>query len=138
MGLADTRESQEQRPGAVATVLIVEDNDTNLKLARDLLRIGGFDTIEASTGAQGVEITRREHPDVVIMDIQLPDFDGWEALRRIRSDPATSDQVVVAVTAYAVAGDEPRFLSGGFDGYLTKPIDVRTFSASIRAYCRGS
>ncbi|HMC39695.1 MAG TPA: response regulator [Acidimicrobiales bacterium] len=135
MGSAGTRQDETATPGA--TVLIVEDNDTNLKLARDLLRIGGFATLEATTAEQGVELTQRDHPDVVVMDIQLPDFDGWEALRRIREDPLTQDQVVVAVTAYAVAGDEPRFLSGGFDGYLTKPIDVRTFSTSIRSFCRG-
>jgi two-component system cell cycle response regulator DivK len=124
-------------PAAPATVLIVEDNETNLKLARDLLKVGGFETLEASTGHEGVALTRTAHPDVVIMDIQLPDFDGWEALRQIRDDPETTNQVVVAVTAFAVAGEEPRFLDGGFDGYLTKPIDVRTFSESIRAFCRG-
>jgi two-component system cell cycle response regulator DivK len=118
------------------TVLIVEDNEKNMKLAGDLLRIGGFETIEANNGSEGVQKARAHHPDVVIMDIQLPDFDGWEALRRLRSDPSTSDLVVVAVTAYAVEGDEPRFLDGGFDGYLTKPIDVRTFSQSVGSFCR--
>ena len=131
-------EMQHESPSQTReTVLIVEDNETNLRLASDLLRIGGFETMAASTGGEGVHLSRETHPDVVVMDIQLPDFDGWEALRRIRSDPATKDLVVVAVTAYAVAGDEPRFLSGGFDGYLTKPIDVRTFSDSIRAFCQG-
>jgi two-component system cell cycle response regulator DivK len=120
------------------TVLIVEDNDRNLKLARELLRIGGFETLEATTGGEAVEMAKRHRPDVIVMDVQLPDFDGWEALRRIRADSDTADQVVVAVTAYAVAGDEPRFLEGGFDGYLTKPIDVRTFSRSIEAFCRRS
>ena len=120
---------------APKTVLIVEDNDKNLKLARDLLRIGGFQTLEAVRGEDGVTLAREHHPDVVIMDIQLPDFDGWEALRRLREDPGTADLVVVAVTAYAVAGDEPRFLDGGFDGYMAKPIDVRSFSGTVRAFC---
>jgi two-component system cell cycle response regulator DivK len=120
---------------APKTVLIVEDNDKNLKLARDLLQIGGFKTLEAVRGEEGVTLARQHRPDVVIMDIQLPDFDGWEALRRIREDPGTADLVVVAVTAYAVAGDEPRFLDGGFDGYMAKPIDVRSFSHTVRAFC---
>lgn len=117
------------------TVLIVEDNDKNLKLVRDLLRLHGLRTVEAVTGTDGVQLARTELPDVVIMDIQLPDFDGWEALRRIREDPSTRDLVVVAVTAYAVAGDGPRFLSGGFDGYLTKPIDVRSFPETVLGFC---
>lgn len=120
---------------APKTALIVEDNEKNLKLARDLLRIGGFKTLEAARGEQGVTLARQHQPDVIIMDIQLPDFDGWEALRRIREDPGTADLVVVAVTAYAVAGDEPRFLDGGFDGYMAKPIDVRSFSRTVRAFC---
>ena len=118
------------------TVLIVEDNDLNLKLARDLLQADGFHTLEAQGGAEGVTLARDHHPDVVIMDIQLPDIDGWEALRRLRQDPATEDLVVVAVTAYATTGAPARFLDGGFDGYLSKPIDVRTFSAAIRGFCR--
>jgi two-component system cell cycle response regulator DivK len=70
------------------------------------------------------------------MDIQLPDFDGWEALKQIRDDPRTAGLVVVAVTAYAVDGDEPRFLAGGFDGYLAKPIDVRSFSDTVMTFSK--
>lgn len=117
------------------TVLIVEDNEKNLKLARDLLRIGGFAVIEATAGRQGVELARSRRPHLVIMDIQLPDIDGWEALRMIRGDPAAKDLVVVAVTAYAASGEQDRFLEGGFDGYMTKPINVRTFSRTIGAFC---
>ena len=122
-------------PAGSATVLIIEDNDKNLKLVRDLLQLHGLQTVEAVTGGDGVELARTTHPDVVIMDIQLPDFDGWEALRRLRQDPITSDLVVLAVTAYAVAGDGPRFISGGFDGYLTKPIDVRSFPQTVLGFC---
>jgi two-component system cell cycle response regulator DivK len=117
------------------TVLIVEDNEMNLKLARDLLQLAGFTTLEAVKGADGVDLARTFHPDVVVMDVQLPDFDGWEALRRLREDPETADLVVLAVTAYATAGDEERFLNSGFDGYVAKPIDVRTFSKTVRGYC---
>jgi two-component system cell cycle response regulator DivK len=121
---------------APRTVLIVEDNDKNLKLARDLLQYGGFRTFEAELAADGVDLARSIHPDVVIMDIQLPDFDGWEALRRLRSDPETADLVVVAVTAYGGASGEHRFVNGGFDGYLPKPIDARTFSQTVAGFCR--
>ena len=121
---------------AALTVLIVEDNEKNMKLARDLLRVGGFSTVEATAGEEGVSRAREHRPDLVLMDIQLPDFDGWEALRRLREDPTTADLVVVAVTAYATAGDEARFLAGGFDAYLPKPIDARTFSDTIRGLCQ--
>ena len=121
---------------APRTVLIVEDNDKNLKLARDLLQYGGFHTFEAELAAEGVDIARSVHPDVVIMDIQLPDFDGWEALRRLRNDPETADLVVVAVSAYGGTSGETRFVDGGFDGYLPKPIDARTFSDTVAGFCR--
>jgi two-component system cell cycle response regulator DivK len=120
------------------TVLIVEDNEMNLKLARELLRIDGFSTIEAVNGTDGVALARARHPDVVVMDVQLPDLDGWGALRQLRDDPETTDLVVVAVTAFATAGDEARFLAGGFDGYLPKPIEAGSFARTIREfYARG-
>ena len=119
------------------TVLIVEDNEMNLKLARDLLQFGGFRTIEAMRATDGVDLAKQHHPDVVIMDIQLPDFDGWEALRRLREDPATADLVVLAVTAFAISGDRERFLAAGFDGYVAKPLDVKTFSNVVRRHCKG-
>jgi two-component system cell cycle response regulator DivK len=120
---------------AARTVLIVEDNEMNLKLVRDLLQLDGFVTLEAVRGADGVDLAKEHHPDVVIMDVQLPDFDGWEALRQLREDPATADLVVLAVTAYATAGDDDRFLESGFDGYMAKPIDVATFSNTVRWFC---
>lgn len=121
---------------APRTVLIVEDNDKNLKLVRDLLQYGGFRTFEADHAADGVDLARSVLPDVIIMDIQLPDFDGWEALRRLRSDPETAGLVVLAVTAYGGSTGESRFVDGGFDGYLPKPIDARTFSATVAGFCR--
>ena len=117
------------------TVLIVEDNEMNLKLARDLLQIAGFRTLEAMRGADGVDLAKLHHPDVVIMDIQLPDFDGWEALRKLRQDPSTADLVILAVTAFAMAGDKERFLDAGFDGYVAKPLDVTTFSNLVWHFC---
>jgi two-component system cell cycle response regulator DivK len=127
-----------QATAEAKTVLIVEDNEMNLKLARDLLQLDGFRTLEAMRGAEGVDLAKTHHPDVVIMDIQLPDFDGWEALRRLREDPATADLVVLAVTAFAISGDKERFLAAGFDGYVAKPLDVATFSNLVRRFCEGS
>ena len=124
-----------QATAEARTVLIVEDNEMNLKLARDLLQIGGFHTLEATRATDGIDLAKLHHPDVVVMDIQLPDFDGWEALRRLRADPSTADLVVLAVTAFAISGDKERFLAGGFDGYVAKPLDVATFSNLVRHFC---
>lgn len=116
-------------------VLIVEDNEKNLKLARDLLRVKGYDTVEAIDGGGGIAAAAQFHPALVLMDIQLPDMDGWAALQALRADPRTADIPVVAVTAFAMEGDRERFLAGGFDGYITKPIDIRLFPSQIAAYC---
>ena len=116
-------------------VLIVEDNEKNLKLARDLLRVKGYRTVEAVDGGAGIALAAQHRPAIVLMDIQLPDMDGWEALHQLRSDPRTADIPVVAVTAFAMEGDRERFLNGGFDGYITKPIDVRLFPSQVGAFC---
>ena len=118
-----------------ARVLIVEDNERNLKLTRDMLEHDGFETIVARDGASGLELAR-SNPDVVLLDIDLPDIDGREVLRRLRADPVTAGLPVVAVTAYAMEGDREDFLSAGFDDYITKPISVRTFSDQVRRHCR--
>jgi two-component system cell cycle response regulator DivK len=80
-------------------------------------------------------LAAQHHPALVLMDIQLPDMDGWEALQQLRADPRTADIPVVAVTAFAMEGDRERFLQGGFDGYITKPIDVRLFPSQVATYC---
>jgi two-component system cell cycle response regulator DivK len=118
-------------------ILIVEDNQRNLKLARDLLRHAGFWTVEAGTAGEGVDLVRERRPDLVLMDIQLPDSDGVSALRSIRADPAIAATPVVAVTAFAMKGDRERFLAAGFDGYLSKPIDVKDFAAQVRDHLAG-
>jgi len=106
------------------TVLIVEDNEKSMKLFRDVLEVKGYRTLEATTGARAVELATRHLPDVVLMDVQLPDVDGVEALRRIRTDARTASLPVVAVTAQAMDGDRDRFLRAGFDAYLSKPVDI--------------
>jgi two-component system cell cycle response regulator DivK len=116
-------------------VLVVEDNDKNLKLVRDLLQLHGYETLEAMTAGEGLVLALEHHPDLVLMDIQLPDMDGREALKRLRADHQTASIPVVAVTAFAMSDDREEFLAAGFDGYMSKPIDVRQFADQIAAYC---
>ena len=119
-------------------VLIVEDNDKNMKLARDILQFHGFTTVEATTGEDGVALTREKRPTIVLMDIQLPGIDGVTALERIRQEPSTARIPVVAMTASVMKEDRERFDKAGFDGFITKPIDVRAFPAQVRdAIARG-
>jgi two-component system, cell cycle response regulator DivK len=120
---------------AGALILIVEDNDKNLKLARDLLQHDGFRTLEAETAAAAIALAEQHVPDLILMDIQLPDMDGVTALGRLREMGTTTSIPVVALTAFAMAGDRERLLAAGFDGYLAKPIDIHNFSDSVRQYC---
>ncbi len=115
-----------------ALILIVEDNEKNMKLARDILQYHGFQTVEATTGEDGVTLAHEKDPALVLMDIQLPGIDGVTALERIRRDAATSRIPVVAMTASVMKEDRERFEKAGFDGFITKPIDVRAFPGQIR------
>ncbi len=115
-------------------ILIVEDNPRNLKLARDVLQFNGFRTLEAVTAEQGLALAAEHRPDLILMDIQLPGMDGVTALGRLREDPATAGIQIIALTAFAMKDDRARFLGAGFDGYLTKPIDVRQFPEQVRHY----
>jgi two-component system cell cycle response regulator DivK len=105
-------------------ILVVEDNQTSMKLFRDVLQAKGYRTLEATTGEDAVEVARRLDPALVLMDVQLPGIDGVEALARLRADERSSAIPVVAVTAQAMGGDRRRFLDVGFDGYLSKPVDI--------------
>jgi two-component system cell cycle response regulator DivK len=116
-------------------ILIVEDNDKNLKLARDVLQYRGFRTLEAVTAADGIAQAVEHQPDLVLMDIQLPDADGISALHRLRTEPATRTIPVVALTASVMEADRERLSAAGFDGYLAKPIDVKTFPDQVQHYC---
>jgi two-component system, cell cycle response regulator DivK len=115
-------------------ILVVEDNERNLKLVRDVLQFAGYQVISARSGEQGVTLARQEMPDLVLMDLQLPAMDGAEALRVLRDDPRTRPIPVVAVTAFAMKDDRERALHAGFDGYLEKPINVRVFPALVRGF----
>jgi len=115
-------------------ILIVEDNEKNLKLARDVLKFHGFRTIEAPDGETGVRLAGEQLPQLILMDIQLPGIDGIETLRRIRSVDATKGIPAVALTASVMSGDRERFDQAGFDGFISKPIDVKAFPSQVRGY----
>ena len=117
-----------------ARVLVVEDNDRNRKLVRAVLEHAGYEVVEAATGEQGVTTAVQDSPDLVLMDVQLPGIDGHEALRLLRDEPATHHLPVVAVTAFAMPGDEARALEEGFDGYIKKPVNVRSLVEQVRAH----
>ena len=113
-------------------ILIVEDNEKNLKLVRDVLRHTGYQTIEAGTGEDGIRLAKERGPALVLMDIQLPGIDGITALGQLRADPATRAIPVIAVTASAMTQDRKKIMAAGFDGYQTKPIRVREFMDVVR------
>ena len=112
-------------------ILVVEDNPLNLKLVRDVLTASGYDVVEAQTGEDGVNLAADCAPDLVLMDLQLPGIDGYEALRLIRGDPRIAEVPVVAVTAFAMREDRERTARAGFDGYLSKPISVRDLPSQV-------
>lgn len=118
-------------------ILVVEDNERNLKLVRDVLQFAGFDVVEARSGEQGVALARECFPDLVLMDIQLPHMDGAEALNQLRDSPETRRVPVVALTAFAMREDREQALRAGFDGYLEKPISVRDLPEQVRHFLDG-
>ena len=115
-------------------ILVVEDNERNLKLVRDVLQFAGYEVLSARSGEQGVALARERVPDLVLMDLQLPAMNGAEALRILRADPLTREIPVVAVTAFAMKDDRERALDAGFDSYLEKPINVRAFPELVRGF----
>jgi CheY-like chemotaxis protein len=116
-------------------ILIVEDNEKNMKLFRDVLNAQGYETVEATTAEAGLQLAAARAPALVLMDVQLPDLDGVGALARLRADARTSSTPVLAVTAQAMQGDRERFVAAGFDGYLPKPVDVLELLAAVETYC---
>ena len=122
-------------PGA--QILVVEDNEKNMRLFRDVLQAAGFLTLEATTGGQALELAIEHGPDLALMDIQLPDIDGVETLGRLRADERTASIPVLALTAQAMEGDRERFLAAGFDGYLSKPVDIADLVATVKQHCEG-
>jgi two-component system, cell cycle response regulator DivK len=119
-------------------ILVVEDNEKNMKLLRDVLQAAGYRTLEASTGGQALMLANEHRPALVLMDIRLPDMDGVEALGRLRMGERTASIPVLAVTAQAMKGDSERFKAAGFDGYLSKPLDIDELLVTVELWCRRS
>ena len=120
---------------AAELILIVEDNEKNLKLVRDLLQVKGYRTLEAGTAELGIELARGHTPQLILMDIQLPGMDGVAALGQLKADPNTAPIPVIALTAFAMPNDRQRFHSAGFDGYLVKPVNIQELLEVVRACC---
>jgi two-component system cell cycle response regulator DivK len=119
-------------------ILIVEDNELNMRLLNDVLEVHGYAILKTGTGEEAIDLARREQPDVILMDIQLPDISGLEATRRLKEDPATQGIPVIAVTAFAMSGDERKIRDSGCDAYVSKPIMLQPFLALLERYAHGT
>ncbi len=119
-------------------VLIVEDNPVNLELATVLLEQAGFEVVTAGAAEEGLALAHMEAPDVIVMDISLPEMDGLEATRILKADPETRDIPVLAATSHAMMGDEEKTLAAGCDGYVSKPLDTRTFAETVAGLLRAT
>ncbi|MDZ4767826.1 MAG: response regulator [Chloroflexota bacterium] len=118
----------------MAHVLVVEDNTDNLTLMCDILDALGYSTSVAGNGAEGIVLAQQQQPDLILMDLSMPQMDGWTATRLLKDDPTTAHIPVIALTAHAMAGDRERALAAGADDYVTKPIALKEFSLKIREY----
>jgi two-component system cell cycle response regulator DivK len=116
-------------------ILVVEDNAKNMRLLQDVLRATGYRTLEASTARRALSLAIDHRPALILMDVQLPDMSGVEALRTLRADERTARIPVLAVTAQAMKGDRARFIDAGFDGYLSKPVDIDALLATVEQHC---
>jgi two-component system cell cycle response regulator DivK len=130
------RARDRRRAGDPLLVLIVDDSDKNRKLAREVLRAAGFGTLEAARGDEAIAVAAKRRPDLILLDLRLPDMDGRDVARKLRSGAETGRIPVVALSASPTAGGSERLLATGFDGYLQKPIDVASFPDQVRRYCR--
>lgn len=115
-------------------ILIIEDNEDNLELFVDVLAVHGYDITTANNGQQGVELARQLMPDLILMDIQMPVMDGMTACGILKADQATSGLKIIALTSFAMRGDEEKFRAAGFDGYLCKPIDTRQLPGLVKGW----
>src|SRR5262245_27527280 len=132
------RRSISKRSAMSKTVMIVEDNELNMKLFHDLLKAHGYDTIGTRTGIEALDLARKHRPDLILMDIQLPEVSGLEVTKWLKEDPELKAIPVVAVTAFAMKGDEERIREGGCEAYLSKPISVAKFIETIRRFLGSS
>lgn len=127
-------QEQARQAGMGKTVLIVEDNELNMKLFNDLLEAHGYRTVGTRNGIEALDLARQHHPDLIIMDIQLPEVSGLEVTKWLKDDPDLKRIPVIAVTAFAMKGDEERIRRGGCEAYLSKPISVAKFLETVRLY----
>ncbi len=118
------------------TVLVVEDNDLNMKLFHDVLEAGGYNVLQATDGMEGWRMAREQRPDLIIMDIQLPDVSGLEVTKWLKADETLKSIPVIAITAFAMAGDKVKILEGGCDAYIVKPISIPDFLRTIERFAR--
>ncbi len=118
------------------TILVIEDDEMNMKLVRTLLKLGNFEILEASSAEKGIALASERRPDLILMDIQLPGMDGLSATRILRETPGLDEIPVIALTALAMQGDNEKAIEAGCTGYLTKPIDTRSFLETIAWYIR--
>ena len=116
------------------TVLIVEDNELNMKLFHDLLEAHGYDTLQARTGPEALALAEKHQPDLILMDIQLPEISGLQVTEQIKQNEALADIPVIAITAFAMKGDEERIRAGGCEDYIAKPISVVAFLEKVKRY----
>ena len=117
-------------------ILVVEDQEDNRKIVRDLVTASGYEVVEAATGEEGLEAAARERPDLILMDIQLPGIDGYEVTRRIKANPDLRQIPIIAVTSFALSGDDKKAFAAGCDGYVTKPFSPRLLLAKIKEYLK--
>ncbi len=115
-------------------ILVIEDQEDNRKIVRDLVTASGYELVEATTGEEGLERAESERPDLILMDIQLPGIDGYEVTRRIKANPGLRHIPIIVVTSYALSGDDKKAFAAGCDGYVTKPFSPRLLLAKIREY----
>ena len=121
----------------MSLVLIIEDNEKNMKLARDVLQVKGYETVEAVTGEEGVKLALQRRPDLVLMDIQLPGINGIEAFRQIRADAKTAHIPVIALTASVTPTDRSQITAAGFDAFISKPISLKEFVETVKRLVEG-
>ena len=121
----------------MSLVLIVEDNEKNMKLARDILQAKGYATLEAVTGEEGVKLAKEKKPDLVLMDIQLPGMNGIEAFKQLRADAKTARIPVIALTASVTPSDRSQITAAGFDAFVSKPISLKEFVATVKRLVEG-
>jgi CheY-like chemotaxis protein len=119
------------------TILVIEDNELNMKLVRSLLRMSSYVMVEAGDAETGMKLARQKKPVLILMDIQLPGMDGLSATKILKADPSLKDTMIIALTSHAMEGDDKKVREAGCDGYITKPIDTRNFLQTVDNYVNG-